>query len=328
MTGASRRRFLSGLAAALAAPSLVRAQAKQSVRRVGILFAGVPGASSQLQGLYDGLTSLGWLDGKNIQLMLRAAEGRTERLPQLAAELVALKPDVIVAATTPGVAALKPLTQTIPVVMVAVGDPVGSKLVASLAQPGGNITGPTVLNRELSGKRVELLKETIPAAGRMAVLWNPLNQQSNDAVHDMEGAVATFQLELLSFPVRSPDDLPSVLDAVFQSRPSALMVISDALTYSFRKPIIDATLQRRLPGFFTYPEEVSDGGLLSYGVNLREEFRRAAIYVDKILNGATPAKLPVERPTRFELVVNMKTANAIGVAVPRSILLRADRVID
>jgi putative ABC transport system substrate-binding protein len=304
------------------------AEAQRVVPKVGVLFAGVPSRSPQLQGLYEGLASLGYAVGKNIDIELRSADGKFEHLPRLAAELLALKPDVVVASTTPSVVALKELTQTVPIVMVAVGDPLGSRFVTSLARPGGNITGPTIMNFELSRKRVELVKDTLPRADRLGVLLNPMNPQSVLALQEIQTAATALQLDLRSFPVRSPDELPTVLAGIMQMRPSALMVVPDSLTFSFRKPIIEFMIQNRLPGFFTYKEEVVDGGLLAFGVNLREEYRRTAVYVDKILKGSKPADLPVEQPTKFELVINPKTARTIGLAIPPSLLLRADQIVE
>ena len=320
--------FLVTLALGLLMPAVIAsAQSVGKMPKIAVLFAGVPAVSPQIQGLYDGLRELGYSEGKNITIDFRAAEGRFERLPELAAALVALQPDVIVAATTPSVVATKKQTQTVPIVMVAVGDPVGFKFVASLSQPGGNITGPTLLNTELSAKRVELLKEALPKVSRVAALWNSMNPQSRSALQELHAATTALGVQLDSVAITSPEELSLGLVNIAAMNIDALMVVPDALTYSYRKSIVEFSLKHRIPAFFTYREEVADGGFLGYGVNLREEYQRAAIYVHKILKGAKPADLPVEQPTRFELVVNLKTAQALGLTIPLSLLIQATEVI-
>jgi len=278
--------------------------------------------------LFDGLRELGYVEGRNVIIERRYAEGRVERFKDFAAEMVRWKADIVIVVTTPAALAVKNETRTIPIVHPAAIDPVGTGLIASLAHPGGNITGLSVLNAELSAKRLELLKEILPALSRGAVLWNVANPANALAWSDTEGAARVLGVTLQSHEVRDPKDFEGAFAAIGKQRPDALLVLQDALTLQHRKQIIDFTLRERLPNMHVGKEWVQEGGLMSYGDLLPERYRRAADLVDRILKGAKPADLPVEQPTKFELVVNVKTAKAIGLTIPETFLARADAVIE
>ncbi len=316
------------LALGLLAPPLgAEAQQAGRVPRVGFLYPGSSARLARLEGFWQGLRELGYVEGQNIVIERRAAEGRYERLPHLAAELVSLRPDVLVGVGTPGAVAAKGATRTIPIVIVAVGDPVGTGLVSSLARPGSNITGVSLVNVEFSGKRLQLLKEALPKVSRLAVLWNPLNPLNAAVLKETQSAAAALGVTLQLLAVEGPEDLPSALAAVTRERAGALIVVPDSMLLSHRRSIIDFAAKNRLPAMYNFIEETEDGGLMSYGANLFEHYRRAAAYVDKILKGAKPADLPVEQPTKLELVINLKTAKALGLRIPQSLLIRADQVI-
>jgi putative ABC transport system substrate-binding protein len=311
----------------LAAPLAADAQPPVKVPRIGWLFTGDPARLPPLEGFRQGLRELGYVEGQNIVIELRAAEGRYERLPQLARELMSLKPDLVVAVATPSAIAARDATRTIPIVMVAVGDPVGTGLVSSLARPGGNITGVSLVNVEFSGKRLQLLKEALPKVSRVAILWNSLNAMNASVLEQTQVAAAALGVTLLPLSVRAPEDLPSALAATNRERAGALIVVPDSMLLSHRRSIIDFAAKNCLPAMYNFIEETEDGGLMSYGASLYENYRRAAAYVDKILKGAKPGDLPVEQPTKLELVINLKTAKAIGLRIPQSLLIRADHVI-
>jgi putative tryptophan/tyrosine transport system substrate-binding protein len=274
------------------------------------------------------LPELGWIEGKNVAFERRYAENQPERLLELAAELVRLNVDVIVAIGTLGPLAAKRATLTIPIVMTAAGDPLGSGLVASLARPGGNVTGMSLMAPDLGGKRLELLKELLPRLARVAVLWNAANPYAAIVFKETHAAGRTLGVEVQSLEVRSPDDFVGVFEIMRRQRPDALITVEDPLTFSHRKRIADLAVADRLPSLHGFREDVEAGGLISYGANLPDLFRRAAGYVDKILKGAKPADLPVQQPTQFELVINLKTARALGIEVPPTLLARADEVIE
>ncbi len=308
-------------------PLAADAQPAGKVWRIGWLIPGDPARLPHLEGFRQGLRDLGYVEGQNLVIDLRAAEGRYERLPRLAAELVSLKPDVVVAWNSPGAAAAKDATRTIPIVIVAVGDPVGTGLVGSLARPGGNITGVSLLNTELTAKGLQLLKEALPKVSRVAFLWNSLNPQSALILKETQSAAAALGVTLQPLDVRGPEDLQSALAATTRERAGALVVVPDQMFFSDRRSIISFAGANRLPTMYFAREFVEAGGLMSYGPNLYENYRRAATYVDKILKGARPGDLPVEQPTKFELVINLKTGKALGLRIPQSLLLRADHVI-
>jgi putative ABC transport system substrate-binding protein len=274
------------------------------------------------------LAELGWVEGKNVVVEHRYADNRLERLPGLAAELVHVNVDVIVAVGTLGPLAAKRTTSTIPIVMTAAGDPLGSGLVASLARPGGNVTGMSLMVPDIGGKRLELLKELLPRLSRVAVLWNAANPYPAIVFKETQAAGQRLGIEVQSLEVRGPDDFDGAFDAARKQRPDALITIEDPLTFYYRKRIADFALIEQLPSFFGTRGDVLAGGLISYGADMADQFRRAAGYVDKILKGANPAELPVQQPTKFELIISLKTARALGLQVPATLLARADEVME
>ncbi len=326
-----RRAFL-GVVALLVAPLDARAQQPAKIPRVGILFYGFPASPSEPSPLgrafVEGLLHLGWVEGRNVMFEWRYAEGRIDRYPALAAELVALKVDVIVATGTPGAVAVRQATNTIPVVMVAVSDPVGSGLVGSLARPGGNMTGLSLLAPALSAKRLDLFKQAMPKLAHAAVLWNTANAGMRLRFIETEAASRTLGVGIKSVGVQGPDDFENAFGTIVKLRPDALIVLADTVTVAHRRRTIDFAVANRLPAIYEMREFVDDGGLMSYGISLPEHFRQASTYVDRILKGARPADLPVEQPAKFELVINLKTAKALGFTIPPSVLQRADQVIE
>ncbi len=312
----------------LVPPLAAVAQRPVKVPRIGYLGNSSPALEPDLVGAFrEGLRDLGYTEGQNILIEFRWAEGRSERFPELAAELVRLKVDVLLAAGTPGALAAKQATQTIPIVMAAVGDAVGTELVRSLARPGGNITGSTGMTRDLDGKRLELLKEIVPKLSRVAILLNPANPFSAFGWKEALAPAETLHLKLEPVEVRAAEQFDAAFAAIARQRPSALYIIADRVLLAHRARIVDFAARRSLPAMYPFREFVDAGGLISYAPNFPAMFRRAAIYVDKILKGAKPADLPIEQPTRFELVINLKTAKALGLKIPQSILIRADEVI-
>ena len=266
--------------------------------------------------------------GENVVFERRYAENRLERLPELAADLVRLKVDVIIAGGTLAPLAAKRATSTIPIVMTAPGDPVGSGLVASLARSGGNVTGMSLMGPDLGGKRLELLKELLPALARVAVLWNAATPNSAVVLKEVQEAGRRMAIEVQSLEVRSPDEFDGAFEAATKQRLDAKITAEDPLTLSYRKRIADFATGQRLPSLSGLKEFVEAGGLISYGADLDDLYRRAAGYVDKILKGAKPADLPVQQPTKFDLVINLISAKALGIAVPPSLLARANEVIE
>lgn len=313
----------------LTLPLAAEAQQTAKVSRVGWLS---PGSSTSdenfLAAFRDGLRELGWVVGQNIAIESRWAEGKFERLPDLAAELVRLKVDVIVASVTQASLAAKHATGTIPIVMVGVGDPVGSGLVASLARPGGNVTGPSSMLAEVSGKQLALLKEAVPKASTVTVLWNPANPVwQAAALRQTQVTASALGLRLQLVEARGPDELERAFEAMARDRARALLVPADIIFVRHAQKIADLAARHRLPAMYGFREHVQAGGLMSYAANFAVMFRRAATYVDKILKGAKPTELPVEQPTKFELMINQKTAHALGLTIPPALLLRADEVI-
>jgi putative tryptophan/tyrosine transport system substrate-binding protein len=306
------------------------AQQPTKIPRIGVLYSGLSGVSApQLDGLMQGLRELGYADGKNITIEYRFAEGKLDRLTDLAAELVRLKVEVIVAAGgTPTIVAAKKATPTIPIVFPTVGDPVALGIVASLARPGGNITGLTIRNPELGGKRLELLNEVVPRARRVAVLVQEGNVAHALDLKEMQPAAAAMGLELHQISVQSPNDLESAFSKMTGTvGATALFLQAAVLFFDNRKRIADLAIRSRLPAIYDTREVAEAGVLMSYGSDRFDLARRAAFYVDKILKGTKPADLPVEQPTKFELIINLKTAKQIGLTIPPNVLARADRVI-
>jgi putative ABC transport system substrate-binding protein len=307
---------------------VAEAQQPKKVPRIGFLGNSTAALEANLVGPFrEGLRDLGYVEGRNILIEYRLAEGKYERLPALIAELIALKIDVIVTAGTPAALAVKKATTTIPLVMIAVGEPVGTGLVTSLARPGGNITGLTSIAEDLEEKRLELLREVIPKLSHIAVLWNPVSPIQVILEKEVQAAAQVLRMKVLSLGVRAPEEFDNAFAAILRERPGALLVLADRLFLHHRARIMDFSAQHRLPGVYAYLELVEAGGLMSYGPSYGGMHRRAAYFVDRILKGAKPVDLPVERPAKFELVINLKAAKALGIAIPQSVLYRADKVI-
>jgi putative ABC transport system substrate-binding protein len=327
----TRRRFMTVAAGLLVAPLAAEAQQQsRKVFRIGLLGTvplTEPGASHIWDGFFEGLRQLGYVEGRNIVIEGRYSEGRSERLPTLAAELVRLKVDVIVAAGYTAAMA-KGATSTIPIVMTNHGDPVASRLVASLARPGGNVTGLSLMNPELIGKQLQLLKEAMPQLSRVAVLSNPAHPDHPRSLRQAEVAARALKVRLQILKARAPTEFTGAFSAATKESAGALLVLADPMFFGERTRIIELVERSRLPLMGAQPEYAEAGGLLAYGIDQRDNFRRAATYVDKILKGAKPGDLPVEQPTKFELIVNQKTAKTLGVRIPPAVLARADRVIE
>jgi len=308
----------------LSGPFAANAQQPARVPRIGFLAVG---SSPRVEAFWQGLRELGYVEGQNIAIERRFAESKLDRLPGLTAELVRLKVDVIVAPDPPSASAAKEATRTIPIVMRSSGDPVEAGLVASIPHPGGNITGVYSIADELVGKRLELLKEVAPRVSRVAVLWSPDWPGSVHWFRDVEGAARSLGVQLQSLEARRPADFDRAFEAAKKGRAGALITLRNPVIVSSQRQVVNLAAKGRLPAIYDDREFVESGGLMSYGTNLADLYRRLATYVDKILKGAKPADLPVEQPTRFELVINLKTAKALGLTIPQSVLFRADQVI-
>jgi putative tryptophan/tyrosine transport system substrate-binding protein len=327
MSGMGRREFITLLGGAAAWPLAARAQQAERMRRIGVL-VGHERNLPEFEGLREQLRELGHVEGRNLVIDWRYADRGPAQLPVLAKNLVDLHPDVFVSITTPATAAVKAVAGGIPIVFANVGDPVAVGFVASLAHPGGNMTGQSLVATELTGKRLELLKEMIPACSNAAVIWNPTNPTVRLLRPEAEQAAALLGMSLVSIEVRTAGDITSAFDIARQRGVEGLVVMPDPLTSSHRAVMVELAAKTRMPTLYSYREYVDDGGLFAYGPNARALFRRAAIQVDKILKGTKPADLPVEQPTKYELAISLKTAKALGITVPTSILLRADEVIE
>ena len=326
----SRARVIAVLLLAIAAACPpVDAQQASRVPKIGLLTGGTPGSAAHLvEAFRQGLRELGQVEGKTFVLEFRHGEGSSKRLPELARELVHLKVDVIVVSSDVAIAAVKRETRTIPIVMANSADPVGTGFVASLARPGGNVTGLSTVSAELSGKRLALLREAVPGLARVAFLWNADARGAVLDYKEAEAAARSLHLELQSIEVSRAEDLERALSAVTSQRAQALLQpAGNPVAITNLGQIVSFTQRNRLPSMFGVKEGVEAGGLMSYGPSLPALFRRAAVCVDKILKGAKPADLPVEQPTKFELVINLKTAKAIGLTMPPALLQRADQVI-
>jgi len=321
----SRRQFITLLGGATAWPLAARAQHAGKMWRIAFI---TQAETNIYEALFERLRELGYVEGQNIIIERRYAEGRAEKFQEFAAEMVRLKADLIITITTPAALAAKNATTTIPIVIPTAIDPVGTGLIASLARPGGNITGGAVLTGEMAAKRLELLKEVVPSLSRTAVLWNSANPANALAWRETQGAARALRVALQSHEVQGPKDFEIAFARMAEERPDALFVLDDALTIQYRKEIADFAMQKRLPSVFAAKDRVEAGGLMSYGPRYSEMMRHAASLVDKILRGAQPANLPMEQPTTFELVINLKTAKAIGLTVPPLLLARADEVIE
>ena len=320
-----RRKFLATLLGGAAAwPLAARAQQSGKVHRLGVLADVTPA----FDGLFYGLRDFGYVEGENLIIYRRSSEGRAEQWSKLAAELVALSVDAIVVSTTPAALAAKKTTGTIPIIFPTALDLVGVGLAESLPKPGGNVTGFALLVPEVSAKGLTLLQEAVPGLRRVAVLWNGANPANVLVWKEVEATARLAGLALETGQVREPKDFEATFAAIRQERPQGLLVLADAFFMQRRKRIVDFVLHEQLPAMFQFREFAQLGGLMSYGPNLQDMFRRAANYVDKIFKGAKPADLPIEQPTKFELVINLQTAKALGLTIPQTLLATADEVIE
>jgi putative ABC transport system substrate-binding protein len=327
-----RRRFLlTSVAGALAAPLVAEAQKAAKIARIGYLTLYAASSGHLREAFLQGLRDLGYIEGRNVVIEYRDAERKPERLPALAAELVALKVDVIFAAGTPHALAAQQATRTLPIVFAA-ADAVTGGLVTSLARPGGNVTGVSVLTQEeLVGKRLELLKQAVPGVRRLAVLWQPGVQDERTETATLKGAevaARSLGMRVQFVEARGPEDFDRAFSEMTKARADALTMIGSSMLFSERRRLVDLAAKNRLPTAAISREYAEDGGLMAYGPNIADLFRRAATYVDKILKGAKPADLPVEQATKYELLINLKTAKALGLTIPPSLLAAADQVIE
>ena len=306
------------------------AQETANKAHVGVLLltprAGAGG--TYIEALRGGLRELGYVEGQNLLLEIRSAEGRPDRLPRLAAEILGTRPDVLVTAGSEAILTLKRATDVVPIVMATVMDPVALGITSSLAQPGGNLTGLAILSLELTSKRLQLLKEAFPRLSRVAVLWNPDNPGNALVLKEVEIAAQALGLRWQGFAVQRPDKLVEAFEAVVGAQCNGILAIEDSVLFSHLSRIVESAARSRLPAMYAFRQFADAGGLMSYGPNTPDSFRRAAVYVHKILKGAKPADLPIEQPTKFELVINLKTAKVLGLTIPPSLLQRADQVIE
>jgi len=324
-----RRAFVTGLGAALAAPGGVDAQPGDKVRPVGFLFSSTRSSPSiQIEPFKQSLRERGWIEGQNLTSAYRYADGHYERLPTLARELVNLGVDVIVTDGTPPTRAAMQVTKTVPIVMATTGDPVAAGLVSGLARPGGNVTGASFFVSEINAKRLELLKDAVPQIARVAVVYNPLNPIDEHSVVAIEVTAKVQHVRIERLAVRAAADFEAVLPVLTRQRVDAVMVVEDPMIQSQSLRVVEAALRGRVPAVFGLSSLVAAGGFMSYAPNRPDLWRQAALLTDKILRGAKPGDLPIERPTTFELVINIKTAKALGLTIPPSLLLRADQVIE
>jgi len=322
-----RRELIAALGSAAAWPLAARAQVK--VYRIGFLSAGAEVRPPKLWSIFmNGLRELGWVEGKNIVFDRRYADNRLDRLPELATELVRLDVDMIVTVGTLAPLAAKRATTSIPIVMINAGDPVGSGLVASLAQPGGNVMGMSLMAPDLGGKRLELLKEALPRLSHIAIIWNAANPYSALVFDETRRAAKKLTIELESLEVRSPGDFDGALATTMRNRVDALVIVEDPLTFNHLNKVAEFCADNRLAAIYGLREFADAGGLMTYGASNADLFRRSAAFVDRILRGFKPSDLPVQQPTKFELVINLKTAKALRLEVPPMLLARADEVIE
>src|SRR5262245_509022 len=320
-----RREFITLLSGAAAWPLAARAQQAKKIQRSGVLW---PNPPASFEPMRQGLKDFGYVEGQNIGFEFRWAEGKLEQLPELAAELVRLQVDVIVTLAPQATLAAKHATQTIPIVFVAMGDPLASGVVASLARPGANLTGTTRMLSEMSAKQVELIKETVPSLAKLAVLWNPTNSSHRPAMQAVDATARALSLEVQPLEVRAVAELDGSFDAIVRDKADGLLFIADPVFFIQLRRIADFVGSNRLPGICNFIEFPKLGGLMGYAPSLPDEFRHAAGHIDKILKGAKPADLPVEQPTRFQLVINAGAAKALGLDLPPTLLARADEVIE
>ena len=323
-----RREFIAGLGGAAAWPLVAQAQ-QASIPLVGFLTsAGAAANARYLDAFRSGMLELGYVEGSNIRYEHRFADGHLDRLPELAVDLVRIKPNVIVSAPLPTHMALRQATRTIPIVMATGADPVGFGLVTSLSHPGGNVTGLTNFAEVLAAKQIDLLRELIPRLSRLGALVNVTNPLHVPQLQETKAAAVTNGIDLMPVEIRYPDELGPAFETLAKERVEALTVPPDTVFSNFRRRIAELAAATRMPAIYGFREHVEDGGLMSYGPDNRGNYRRAAAYVDKILKGAKPGDLPIEQPTKFELVINLKTAKALGLEIPPQLLARADEVIE
>jgi putative ABC transport system substrate-binding protein len=329
----SRREFVSGVAALAAGsatavmPHGACAQQPTGVRRIGVLLVGFSPESKEAQAFRQGLRDAGYAEGRDVVIAWRSANGDFRQIPQLAADLIQSKVEVIVVDNTPAAQAVKRATSTIPIVMALVADPVRSGLVASLARPRGNVTGLSVMATDLSIKRLQLIKEALPRVGRVAVLWNPAQPWHPKVVEELKAMAPSLAIELNVVSARTPEEIGPAFSAISGAHAEALDVLGDHFFFTHRRTILELASKAQVPVIYGERHFADEGALLSYGVDYADQWRRSAGYVEKILKGAKPSDLPIEQPTKFELVVNLKTARTLGITIPQSILLRADEVI-
>jgi putative tryptophan/tyrosine transport system substrate-binding protein len=324
-----RRDFLSGLVCAATTPRMAGAQtASSALRKIGVVTLSMPQSEPIFLAFITGLHELGYEPGKNIVLEFRYAQGRADRLPALIGELFAENVDVLVVESIAAAIAAKNASQTTPIVLAIAADPVGAGVFASLARPGGNVTGLSLQSEEITAKRIQLLKDLLPTMSRLAVVYNPNRPTIETNIKEVETAARQFGLDIRLIPLDSPDTLRIAFDQVVAARPEALMTLPDGMLWTQARPIGALTLGSRLPSIFPERDFVEAGGLMAYGPSLAAHFHRAAAYVDKILKGAKPSDLPVEQPTKFELVINLKTAKALSLDIPDKLLALADEVIE
>ena len=330
----NRREFITIVSGVTMWPLAARAQQPKNVPRIGFLVTGSIDSSegrASLNAFYQGLREYGYIDGQNILVEVRAADSKIERFPELATELVRLNVDLIVASNSVAARAVQQATTTVPIVVPIMGDPIGDGLVASLARPGGNITGLTFLGPQLVPKRLALLKEALPTVSLIAGLWHPAaygERTMNDMMNEAEEAARTLGVHLRLAAVHGPDELHAAFSKIAEQRAEALLVFPSPMLFSERRRIVDLAAERRLPIFAMGKEFVQLGGLMSYGADIIDFTRRSATYVDKILKGAKPADLPVEQPTKFELFINLKTAKELRIEIPATLVARADEVVE
>ena len=334
-----RREFLTilgGLAVVLAgslvlAPVAAEAQPPDRVRRLGLLLPYVqtdPQAQARVNAFRAALQERGWTDGRNIRLEFRHSEGQPNRLPALAADLVQQNVDVLLTAGTESTDAARKATKTIPIVMAAVGDPIAAGFIASLARPGANITGASLLATELTAKRLQLLKEVLPTLTRLAVFWSAANASVVQKLKQIQAAAPQFRVQLHPFELHEPDDLDRGFESAVKFGAQAVMTTEDAIQITYRVRVVELGKKHKMPVASEFGEFAQAGALMSFGPSILDQFRYAASYVDKLLNGARPGDLPVEQATRFELIVHLKTAKDLGLTIPQSVLGRADRIIE
>jgi putative ABC transport system substrate-binding protein len=324
-----RREFLTIFCVGAMWPLASHAQRPEKVHRIGFLGNSTAVLETNLIAPFrDGLRALGYDEGRNVEIVFRWAEGKYDRFPALVDELVADKVDVLVTAGTPATQAVKRATAVVPLVMIAVGDPVGTGIVSSLARPDGNITGLSSIAPDLEGKRLELLREIVPQLSRVTYFLNPTNAFHTVSVHQAIAAAQTLNISLQPLEVRKSEDLDPAFATITKEKPDALLILADRVFLHNRQSLMDFATQQKLPSVNAYRELVEAGGLMSYGPSYEDMHRRAAIYVDKILKGAKPGDLPIEQPTKFNLLVNLKAAKALGVVVPPTLLARADEVLE